>query len=102
MHTPARLPRRRSGEAQASAAAERFGLRDRHDLRAQTGELRLEQGVLPRPAADDDPVDAGAHELRYLVLGERMSCDRHERLRLSACGVAETRRLAAGEDDRFH
>ena len=36
------------------------------------------------------------------VLGERVACDRDERLRVSSRRVTEPGRLPAGEDDRLH
>src|SRR5436190_137497 len=73
-----------------------------HDLGAATGELLLEQSGLPRGAADDDPVDAGAHALRDLIRGEWMSGDRDERLRQPLSGLAHPGRPPAREDDRLH
>ena len=90
------------GEAQASATPERLRLRDGNDLGAQPRKLCLEQHRLPGAAADDHPLDARTHELRDLVLGERMPCNRDERLRMTARRVTESRRLSTGEDDRFH
>ena len=98
----ARLFARGRGEAQSPAASERLGLADRNDLRAEPAQLCGEQRLLATRAADDDPLDAGADELRHLVLGERVAAHRHERLRLPPRGLAEPRRLAACEDDRFH
>ena len=89
-------------KAQASPAPERLRLRDGDDRRTQPCELRLEQCRLPVATADDHALDACAHELRHLVLRDRMSRDRDERLRLSPGRVAEPRRLPPREDDRFH
>src|SRR5207253_4731396 len=89
-------------EPQPSPTPERLRLRHRDDLGAEPGELRLEQARLPGGAADDHPVDAGAHELPDLVLGKWMARNRHERLRMTARRVTQARRLPAREDDRLH
>ena len=89
-------------KAEPSPTSERLGLGDGDDLRPQSGELGLEQGSLAFGAADDDAVDTRAHELRHLVLGERVSRDRHERLRVATGRIAQAGCLAAGKDDGFH
>ena len=98
---PALFPLRR-GEADAAAPTKRLGLRDCDDLRPEPGQLRAEKAVLPASAADNDALDAGAHELRHLVLGQRMAGDGDEGLRLATGRIAEARRLSAREDDRLH
>src|SRR5207253_9333379 len=90
------------GEAKAATPAEGLRLGDDDDLGAGARELLVEQALLPHRAADDDPIDARPHELSHLVLRERMTCDRHERLREPTGGVAHAGRLPAGKDDRFH
>jgi hypothetical protein len=89
-------------EPQASPAPERLRLRHPDDLGAETRQLRLEEAGLSGPTADDHAVDARAHELRHLVLGQRMPRDRDERLRPAARRVAHARRLAARKDDCLH
>src|SRR5207245_75711 len=73
--------------AKPAAAAERLRFSDRDDLRAEPGQLRAEDPVLPARATDDHALHPGTNELRHLVLGQRMADDRDERLRLSARGV---------------
>ena len=89
-------------EAQASPTPEWLRLRNRDDLGPQPRELRLEESRLTGAAAHDDALDARTDELGDLVLGERVACDRDERLRVSSRRVTEPGRLPAGEDDRLH
>src|SRR5207249_2223591 len=70
-------------EPQTAAAAERLGLADRVDLRAEAAEGIHEDVLLPGPARDDDARDARRDEARDGVLGEREAGDRDERLRMS-------------------
>ena len=89
---PARLRR----EAQASPAAERLRLGDGDDLRAEAGELGLEEPLLSGGAAHEHALDARAREQHDLVGGQRTPPDRNEGLRPPLRGRAETLCPATG------
>src|SRR5581483_4713534 len=93
-------PRRR--EAEAAASAERLGLADRVDLRAEAAERVHERLLLPGAAGDDHPLDARLDEPRHAVLREREPRDRDERLRQSLRRLSQPLRLAPGQEQRFH
>ena len=96
------LPAGGGGEAQAAAAPERLGLADRDDLRAEPGQLRLEELLLPaeqltitrstpaRPSGSTWYAASGRPATGTSAFGR-------------PCGsLAEALGLAAGEDDGFH
>jgi hypothetical protein len=96
------LPPRRGGESEPAAPSQRLRLGDGDDLRAEAGELRLEEPLVPRRTADEDAGDPRAGEPRDLVRGQRPPGDRDEGLRTPLRGLAEALGLAPGQDDRLH
>ena len=88
--------------AQPPAAAERLGLADGHDVRADARKRDLEPLFLARTTGDEDAVDTGVREAADLVLDDRATRDLDEGLRQASGGVPEALGLAAREDQRLH
>src|SRR4029450_4729170 len=77
-------------------------LTDGHDLGPDPSELRLEDVLLPRGAADDHASAPDGLELEHLVGDERPPRDRDERLRTTLRSVTESLALSASEKNGLH